>query len=183
MSDAPHALEVTPEYVMNMTSPAQQFFCPVSANVYGLDITAFKIRDAHSGTSLFEVRKEPGSVPLAQGDDSSRFIRYQLGPTFLDLAAVGTEIEFTVGEQPIYNLLMIERHYFKGMLVKSYEFLNPFAMPGSLNTWDVVYSLPELSPEWKQELINNPYETRSDTFYFIGDKLVMHNIAEYSYQS
>ena len=30
-------------------------------------------------------------------------------------------------------------------------------------------------------MINSPWETRSDSFYFAGDKLVMHNKAEYNY--
>lgn len=30
-------------------------------------------------------------------------------------------------------------------------------------------------------MVENPYETRSDTFYFVDGKLVMHNKAEYSY--
>lgn len=30
-------------------------------------------------------------------------------------------------------------------------------------------------------MVENPFETRSDTFYFVDGKLVMHNKAEYSY--
>lgn len=30
-------------------------------------------------------------------------------------------------------------------------------------------------------MVENPYETRSDSFYFVDGKLVMHNKAEYSY--
>ena len=30
-------------------------------------------------------------------------------------------------------------------------------------------------------MIENPYETKSDSFYFVGDKLIMHNKAEYAY--
>lgn len=32
-----------------------------------------------------------------------------------------------------------------------------------------------------QEMIENPYETRSDSFYFVDDVLVMHNKADYAY--
>ena len=31
------------------------------------------------------------------------------------------------------------------------------------------------------DIINNPYCTRSDSFYFVDDKLIMHNKAEYAY--
>lgn len=30
-------------------------------------------------------------------------------------------------------------------------------------------------------MIENPYETRSDSFYFVDNKLVMHNKADYAY--
>lgn len=32
-----------------------------------------------------------------------------------------------------------------------------------------------------KEMIENPYETKSDSFYFVNDVLVMHNKAEYAY--
>lgn len=30
-------------------------------------------------------------------------------------------------------------------------------------------------------MIQNPFETKSDSFYFVEDKLIMHNKAEYAY--
>lgn len=32
-----------------------------------------------------------------------------------------------------------------------------------------------------QEMIESPFETRSDSFYFVDNKLVMHNKADYAY--
>ena len=31
-------------------------------------------------------------------------------------------------------------------------------------------------------MIDSPFATKSDSFYFVGDMLVMHNKAEYQYQ-
>lgn len=31
------------------------------------------------------------------------------------------------------------------------------------------------------EMIASPFETRSDSFYFVDDRLVMHNKADYAY--
>ena len=39
----------------------------------------------------------------------------------------------------------------------------------------VIYTLPELDPELEKEMIDAPYETKSDSFYFMGNKMVMHN--------
>ena len=30
-------------------------------------------------------------------------------------------------------------------------------------------------------MVDNPYETRSDSFYFVNDRLIMHNKAQYRY--
>ncbi len=30
-------------------------------------------------------------------------------------------------------------------------------------------------------MIENPYETKSDSFYLVNDTLIMHNKAEYAY--
>jgi len=32
-------------------------------------------------------------------------------------------------------------------------------------------------------MINNPFETKSDSFYFVDNKLIMHNKADYSYNA
>jgi hypothetical protein len=76
---------------------------------------------------------------------------------------------------------MIERHYFKNKLLKSFDFTLGFCMPSSRNAWEVIYTLPELDPALEQEMIDSPFETRSDSFYFVGNKMVMHNKAEYAY--
>ena len=111
---------------------------------------------------------------------------------------------------------MIERHYFKGNLVKSFDFNFGFCIPGSTNNWDALYSLPPLSESLSNtiyiyiyiatlhssfktrlftykliisdclsysvdDMIASPYETKSDSFYFVDNKLVMHNKASYKY--
>mmetsp|Transcript_85688 Transcript_85688/g.239460 ORF Transcript_85688/g.239460 Transcript_85688/m.239460 type:complete len:206 (-) Transcript_85688:159-776(-) len=175
--------EVTPEYVESLTAPTEGFLCPLSANVYGIDFTAFKIRavDEHSEQVLFEMRTEPGEVDCGVVDDSARSIRYHFGPGFLDFRTIGTTLELTIGEQPLRNFRMIERHYFRDQLLRSYDFTLPFVMPNSTNTWEVIYDMPELNSAWKEALIVSPWETRSDSFYFVDGKLVMHNKAEYNY--
>lgn len=40
---------------------------------------------------------------------------------------------------------------------------------------------PLVSPVAVREMILHPYETQSDSFYFVDNKLVMHNKADYSY--
>ena len=44
-----------------------------------------------------------------------------------------------------------------------------------------MYDLPNFGPELEEEMIKSPFETVSDSFYFVEDKMVMHNKAAYSY--
>jgi hypothetical protein len=76
---------------------------------------------------------------------------------------------------------MVERHFFRELCLKDFEITFPFCMPNSKNTCEYIYELPELSPQQKREITEAPFETKSDSFYFVDGKLVMHNKAEYAY--
>ena len=44
-----------------------------------------------------------------------------------------------------------------------------------------IYEFPELNTEEVRQMVANPFETKSDSFYFVDDVLIMHNKADYSY--
>ena len=48
-----------------------------------------------------------------------------------------------------------------------------------MNTWDAIYSMPPLDDDLVSEMVAHPYETQSDSFYFVDNRLVMHNKASY----
>lgn len=56
-------------------------------------------------------------------------------------------VEFTVGDTPINNFRMIERHYFRDQLLKSFDFEFGFCMPSSKNTCEHIYEFPALSED------------------------------------
>jgi len=175
----------TPDYVRSLTGPTEGFLCPLIANDKGIDFCSFRVRTLDEGCAgtLFEVARPEGvpAPPIETLDDNSRFIRYHFGPEFLNYNTIGTNLEFTIGDEPLHNFVMIERHYFRDMLIQSFEFSLPFVIPGTRNTWEMIYSTPQFNDEWKAALISAPWETRSDSFYFVDDRLVMHNRAEYNY--
>ena len=49
---------------------------------------------------------------------------------------------------------MVERHYFRGKVIRSYDFKFGFVIPNSSNSWEFMYELPELSAEEEQEIID-----------------------------
>ncbi|CAH1802162.1 unnamed protein product [Owenia fusiformis] len=170
----------------------EDYLCPTEANIYNIDFTRFKLRDLETQTVLFEVAKPPPSDDgidqdhdVDNGDDvdpnAGRFVRYQFTPQFLKLSTVGATVEFTVGDKPVTKFRMIERHYYRERLLKSFDFEFGFCIPNSKNTCEHIYEFPKLNPDEIQEMIDNAYETRSDSFYFVDDKLIMHNKADYAY--
>jgi len=179
-------VNVSPDYVNSLVRPAEVFLCPLSANIYKIDFCAFRIRAVEDSSErlLFEIRKDPevdDEIPDDDEDDSVRSIRYHFGPAFLEFKTIGTSLEFTVGDEPLTNFRMIERHYFRDILIKSYDFTLPFVIPNTQNTWEVIYTMPELDPGLKEEIARCPWETKSDSYYFVDRNLVMHNKAEYNY--
>lgn len=56
----------------------------------------------------------------------------------------GTRLVFSNGPTPLEEFRMVERHYFRDTLIKSYEFKFGFVIPNTTNTWESVYSMPPL---------------------------------------
>eukprot|EP00998_Keelungia_sp_KM082_P008499 NODE_4687_length_760_cov_67.259084_g4664_i0.p1 GENE.NODE_4687_length_760_cov_67.259084_g4664_i0~~NODE_4687_length_760_cov_67.259084_g4664_i0.p1 ORF type:complete len:194 (-),score=27.78 NODE_4687_length_760_cov_67.259084_g4664_i0:109-690(-) len=180
--------QVKPDYVLALRGPTESFLCPLQANTYGIDFLAFKIRDVSSNKTLFEIDREKdttvGTMSTPQGVDQEtalRSIMYQFPSGFLKHKTVGTQLVFCVGDKPVPGFRMIERHYFRDTLIKSFDFTFGFCIPGSTNSWEAIYDMPELDAALEAEIVANPYETVSDSFYFVNDELVMHNKASYAY--
>jgi len=180
---------ITPEAVLDYKAPTEGFLCPLSANTYGIDFLEFEIKDYDSGESIFHVKKDPdaGLPQLPEDIDPEvekalRTVKYTFPEKFLKFKTIRTALVFSVGPAEVPNFRMIERHYFKDELVRSYDFNFGFCIPGSTNSWEAIYPVPDMDDTRIQEMTEAPFATRSDSFYFVGDKLVMHNKAEYSYQ-
>ena len=186
---------------LSLCSPAA-FLCPVSANTYGIDFLSFTIRDASPTSTLsdpviFTVSKDPShptpALPPDFDPDQLRHIAYHFPLQFLRLRSVSTALRFSVGPQEVRNFRMIERHYtvdrrqggrgggeeVQYALLKSYDFNFHFCIPNSTNEWESVYDMPRLSSGQIDSIARQG--TVSDSFYFVGDQLIMHNKATYSY--
>lgn len=177
----------TVDEVQKLDRYTDSFLCEFKDNIYDIKFVNFRVRDLDSGFVLFEVKDdgEDTTSPeeLDKLDDEFRIIKYHLGPDFLDLKNIGTLLKFSVGPKPVKDFVLIERHYFRNRLVKSFEFKFDFCMPNSINEWETLYEIPELDPELKQQMIDFPWETKSDSFYFVEGNLVIHNKAIYNYSN
>ena len=142
---------ITQEYVKNLTSYTDTYLCKIKDNIFDIKFLKFKVRDLDSGFTLFEVASdiEEDEEPVELSDED-RLIKYHLGPDFLELKKIGTELTFSVGAKPVKNLVMIERHYFKDTLIKDFEFRFPFCIPNTTNTWESIYELPQIAKDLEQ---------------------------------
>ncbi|XP_034151463.1 protein unc-119 homolog [Esox lucius] len=113
--------------------------------------------------------------------DQGRFIQYRFSPAFLSLKEIGATLEFMVGSRAVNRFSLIERHYFRDLILKTFDFEIGYCIPHSRNTCEHIYSLPDLDADIVGEMISNPFETRTDSFYFANNRLIMHNKAEYSF--
>jgi len=163
------------------------YLCKLTDNPYGIDFLSFRVRDMKSNKTLFSVSRDPNLPDMdfsnltPEQEDAVRCISYDFGTNFLTLESIGTLLEFSVGPMEVPNFRMIERHYFRDQLIKSYDFTFGFCIPNSQNSWEAIYDVPPLPPDLIQKMRDNPYETQSDSFYFVNDVLVMHNKAKYAY--
>ncbi|XP_062854770.1 protein unc-119 homolog B [Trichomycterus rosablanca] len=179
---------ISPEEVLALRAVTRDYLCKPEDNIYNIDFTRFKIRDLETGTVLFEIAKPPHCDVEDEDEENvdadtstGRFVRYQFTSAFLKLRTVGATVEFTVGDRPVSNFRMIERHYFRDRLLKNFDFDFGFCIPNSRNTCEHIYEFPQLPDELIRQMVERPYETRSDSFYFVDNKLIMHNKADYAY--
>ena len=136
-----------------------------------------------SNLTLVDVPEDDSAEVTDDQDPTKRLIKYHLGPDFLYLRTVGLTMNFSIGKTAINSLEMIERHYFRGRVIRDYGFKFGFVIPNSTNSWEFVYDLPELSEDEMLEIQSAPWEVKSDSFFFANGRLMIHNRAEYNYSN
>ncbi|GAA6232662.1 protein unc-119 homolog A-like [Lates japonicus] len=173
---------VTPQHVLWLNTYTKDYLCSPADNIYNINFSRFKIRDLSSGVVILDMKKQcPTEIQDVIELDTNRFIRYHFSPAFLTLREIGATLEFTVGSKALNCFRLIERHFFRNLLLKTFDFEIGFCIPHSRNTCEHIYCLPDLDPDTVEDMIANPFETRSDSFYFVNNKLIMHHKAEYSF--
>ncbi|XP_010754511.1 protein unc-119 homolog A [Larimichthys crocea] len=173
---------VTPQHVLLLNSYTKDYLCSPEDNIYNISFSRFKIRDLGSGAVILDIKKHgPTEIEDVIELDTNRLIQYHFSPAFLALREIGATLEFTVGSKALNRFRLIERHFFRNLLLKTFDFEIGFCIPYSRNTCEHIYCLPDLEPETVEKMIANPFETCSDSFYFVNNKLTMHHKAEYSF--
>ena len=107
-------------------------------------------------------------------------------------------VGFKVGDREVKSFRMIERHFFRDELIKSFDFNFGFCPPNTTNSIEHIYDMPDVDSKKSirtrstrdlqtdcffvvKEMIEHPYETKSDSFYFVDHQLIMHKKAAYAF--
>uniref|UniRef100_A0A7N6A3X8 GMP phosphodiesterase delta subunit domain-containing protein n=1 Tax=Anabas testudineus TaxID=64144 RepID=A0A7N6A3X8_ANATE len=171
-------------FLLLLVACVAEYLCSPEDNIYNVNFSRFKIRDLSSGVVILDIKKHrPTEIQDVIELDINRFIQYHFSPAFLALREIGATLEFTVGSKALSHFRLIERHFFRDLLLKTFDFEIGFCIPHSRNTCEHIYCLPDLEPDIVEEMIASPFETRSDSFYFVNSKLIMHHKAEYSFST
>ena len=186
-------IKPTVDDIRNKNEPTDHFLCLLKDNIYALQFLEFTLSNPETKEVFFTFTNDEVSdseVTINDSDVSenirqvineARKIHYTFPSSLLSSKMASSYLKFKVGPNPVKNLLLIEKHYFKGELLKSFEFTFPFCAPNSRNSWEFIYELPILSEDRKKDAIDCPEATTSDTFLFADGQLVIHNKAYYTY--
>ncbi|KAI3381947.1 hypothetical protein SNEBB_010912 [Seison nebaliae] len=190
--------KLTVNDVLKLKQFTPDFLCSPEENVYDIAFCNFCLRDAETNEILFQLspfvvagdsseenilgdHAPEGNIARFSSETSDRYIHYVFDAAILRKKIIGTTVEFSVGERPLKNFAMIERHYFKNEMIKSFHFNFPFCIPNSHNACEHIYEMPQLSSRKVEEILKTPNGVKSDSFYFVNDELVMHHKASYTY--
>ncbi|XP_077390530.1 matrix metallopeptidase 25a isoform X2 [Festucalex cinctus] len=139
---------VTPQQVLRLNRYTADYLCLPEDNIYNINFSRFKIRDLASGAVILDIKKyRPTEIQDIIELDTNRFIQYQFSPAFLNLREIGATLEFTVGNKALSRFRLIERHFFRNVLLKTFDFEIGFCIPHSRNTCEHIYCLPDLDAE------------------------------------
>ncbi|KAI6650910.1 hypothetical protein LOD99_5750 [Oopsacas minuta] len=179
---------ITVEDIQQLKEPTSDYLVSRDANIFGIFFTRFCLRDEETNKQILniklseeEILNYPTASSLSTDPSFGRFIRFQLPPSFLEMKHIGATIDFKIGNEAVKCFRMVEKHYFDIDPLKEFEFLFPFCMPNSRNSCDQIYEVPALQVDLKAQMIKNPYLTKSDSFYFVQNRLVMHHKAEFDF--
>ena len=124
--------------------------------MYGLVFSSFCVRSpgangekfvdlCHTYDADFDYAAAAAALP--DDDLSTRYIRYGFDPSFLDCTSIGAALTMHNGPRELKDLQLVERHYFRNKLIKSFEFTFPYVIPSSTNTWEMIYDVPKISSD------------------------------------
>ena len=173
-----------PSDVLAFLEPCPSLITASDENKGAFRLSSVEFMDETGEVMLGKVEL-PSSEPTLSSQNleessNQRIQRLQLSSDYLRCRVVRSRIQFQVGAEALSTLRMIERHFFQGELIRTFDMVLGYCIPESVNTHDLTYELPILAPHMQQELERHPVAI--DCFFFDGEQLLHHYRAEHDYR-
>ena len=184
----------TLESAKNLKTQTDKYMCKLKDNKYALQFLRFEIKDNDTNEKFYVHEQDPlpNAEMLINDDDydaetlkafdQMRMINYTFSKTFLNAKAISSLLLFKIGDLPVTNLTIVDHFFYKDKIIKSFEFKFPFCAPNATNEWQYIYDFPKLEEDLKASMGSEPGSTRSETFFFVGNDLILHNKADYKFE-
>ena len=173
--------DFTEEQALKMEQPLDKFLVKLEDNVYGVKFNGFCLRDIESKKVYHEYYPKD-EYELDYFAD--HMLDYPFPNDILKgQKHLGTKLNIAiVGDKPVPNLVLLERHYIGGKLAANFRFNFKMFPPKSKNEVEFIYVIPKLTDEVEEKLKKGEdVHAASDTFVFVGGKLIIHRRAKYTY--
>ena len=173
--------ELTEEEALKMEKPLDHFLVKLEDNIYGVKFNGFCLRDVESKKVYHEYYPKD-EYELDYFAD--HMLDYPFPNDILKgQKHLGTKLNIAiVGDKPVPNLILLERHYIGGKLAANFRFNFKMFPPKSKNEVEFIYVIPKLSDEVEEKLKKGEdVHAASDTFVFVAGKLIIHRRAKYTY--
>ena len=151
------AATFTIEDAKALTAPTEKLLCTLADNTY-IRFGEYKVVDYDSRTTLLHTEGEQNRMldNFARAQEEAgnltvdmRTLKHNFPRSFFQLRNLELNLEFSNvnGDAPLSDLVLIEKHFFRGRVLSEFEFNFPFCVPKSTNQWQYIYELPQLSEE------------------------------------
>ena len=175
--------DFTEEQALKMEKPLDKFLVKLEDNIYGVKFNGFRLRDANvKPPKIYHEYYPKDEYELDYFAD--HMLDYPFPNDILKgQKHLGTSLDIViVGDKPVKNLVLLERHYIEGKLAANFRFAFPIFMPKSKNNVEFIYNIPKLSDEIEEKLKKGEdVHGASDTCVFVEGKLIIHRRAKYTY--
>ena len=172
--------DFTEEQALKMDHALDHFLIKLEDNIYGIRFNGFKLKDVQTGKVYHEYYpKDPYELDYF----ADHMLDYPFPNDILKgQKHLGTSLKLVVGDKFVKNVVLLERHYIEGKLAANFRFPFKIFPPKSKNEVEFIYVIPKLTDEVEEKLKKGEdVHAASDTFVFVGGKLIIHRRAKYTY--
>ena len=166
----------------NLVSTSDNLTCGLT--IHDFSCAEFDVPSATRLEEFFRVDANHSlSMDVCNFFENPFHIKYHFHSSVLRMPVIMNRLMFTV-EEPIADLRVIERCYFRGEEFASYswEFPDP-CFPNETYMWDQRYTRSIALDALEDQMIAHPWQVTMDSFVVADNRLIRHTKASFKYSA